>query len=63
MPSTFPASPLPGSDSRAAQPTWRAAIGAIVLGAALVFVAGFAQMSAIHNGAHDARHGAALPCH
>jgi cobalt transporter subunit CbtB len=63
MPSTSSASPLPSGDAHAVQPTWRAAIGAIVLGAVLVFVAGFAPAGAIHNGAHDARHGAALPCH
>lgn len=62
MPSTSPTLPLPGSDARV-RPTWRAAIGAILLGAVLVFIAGFAQTGAIHNGAHDARHGAALPCH
>jgi cobalt transporter subunit CbtB len=62
MPSISPALPLPGGDRRV-RPTRRAAIGAILLGAALVFIAGFAQTGAIHNGAHDARHGAALPCH
>jgi cobalt transporter subunit CbtB len=62
MPSTSRTLPVPSSDARV-RPTWRAAIGAIVLGAALVFIAGFAQMGAIHDGAHDARHGAALPCH
>lgn len=62
MPSISPALPLPCGNGRV-RPTWRAAIGAILLGAVLVFIAGFAQMGAIHNGAHDARHGAALPCH
>ncbi|HWD15362.1 MAG TPA: CbtB-domain containing protein [Casimicrobiaceae bacterium] len=62
MPSISPALPLPCGDRRV-RPTWRAAIGAILLGAVLVFIAGFAQTGAIHNGAHDARHGAALPCH
>jgi cobalt transporter subunit CbtB len=41
----------------------RTAIACAVLGAALVWLAGFSQMEALHNGAHDARHGAALPCH
>jgi len=62
MPSISPTLPLSGSDRRV-RPTWRAAIGAILLGAVLVFIAGFAQPGAIHNGAHDVRHGAALPCH
>ncbi|HET7135802.1 MAG TPA: CbtB domain-containing protein [Casimicrobiaceae bacterium] len=62
MPSNSRTLPVPIGDARP-WPTWRAAIGAIVLGAALVFIAGFAQTGAIHNGAHDARHGAALPCH
>ena len=60
MPNALPAA---GSEVSTRSAAWRAAIGAILLGAALVFVAGFAQMDAIHNGAHDARHDAALPCH
>ena len=63
MTSSSPTLPVQGSALPAQAPAWRAAIGAIVLGAALVFVAGFAQIGAIHDGAHDARHGAALPCH
>ena len=30
---------------------------------ALLFVVGFAQMSAVHNGAHDTRHANGFPCH
>jgi cobalt transporter subunit CbtB len=41
----------------------RTAIACAALGVALVWLAGFSQMEALHNGAHDARHGAALPCH
>ena len=41
----------------------RAAIACAAIGVALVWLAGFSQMEALHNGAHDARHGAALPCH
>jgi len=41
----------------------RNAIGAALLGAALIFVAGFLHAEAVHDGAHDARHSAALPCH
>jgi cobalt transporter subunit CbtB len=43
--------------------TVRTAIACTALGIALVWLAGFSQMEALHNGAHDARHGAALPCH
>jgi len=39
-----------------------AAIGAIALGALLVFAAGFAG-GAVHDDAHDTRHSHALPCH
>lgn len=43
--------------------TLRSAIACAAIGMALVWVAGFSQIEALHNGAHDARHGAALPCH
>ena len=36
---------------------------AVLLGVALVYLAGFAPLEAVHNGAHDARHSAVLPCH
>ena len=41
----------------------RNAIGAAFLGAVLIYVAGFLHAEAVHDGAHDARHSAALPCH
>ena len=41
----------------------RSAVAALLLGLALIFVVGFAPLSAIHNAAHDARHAAAFPCH
>ena len=40
-----------------------APLAAALLGAALLFLAGFSHMEAVHDGAHDARHSAALPCH
>ena len=40
-----------------------APLAAALLGLALVYLAGFAEVDALHNGAHDARHSAALPCH
>ena len=36
---------------------------AAVLGVLLLYLAGFAHVDVIHDGAHDARHSAALPCH
>jgi len=40
-----------------------AAIAAALLGALLIYLAGFSSMDVLHNGAHDARHAAGLPCH
>ncbi len=39
------------------------AIGAGILGALLVYFAGFSPIEAVHNAAHDTRHSAAFPCH
>ncbi len=39
------------------------ALGSCLLGAALIFLAGFAPVNALHNAAHDTRHSAAFPCH
>ena len=38
-------------------------LGAAVLGLALLFAAGFAQASVMHDTAHDQRHAMAFPCH
>ncbi|POY77567.1 cobalt transporter [Pseudomonas amygdali pv. morsprunorum] len=40
-----------------------AAISAALLGACLVYFAGFSHIAAVHNAAHDTRHSAAFPCH
>ena len=40
-----------------------APLAAALLGFALLYVAGFAHTEVVHDGAHDARHSAALPCH
>ncbi len=40
-----------------------AAIGASILGASLVYFAGFSHIEAVHNAAHDTRHSSAFPCH
>ena len=39
-------------------------IGFVALfGAALLFVAGHAQIAALHDAAHDIRHATGFPCH
>jgi cobalt transporter subunit CbtB len=40
-----------------------AALSAMLIGTALIFLVGFAPLSAVHNAAHDTRHSAAFPCH
>ncbi|MEP6998442.1 MAG: CbtB domain-containing protein [Betaproteobacteria bacterium] len=40
-----------------------ATLCAVVFGLVLLYVAGFAQTEALHNGAHDARHAAGFACH
>ncbi|HBO3525557.1 TPA: CbtB domain-containing protein [Pseudomonas aeruginosa] len=39
------------------------AIGAGLLGALLVYLAGFSHIDAVHNAAHDTRHSSGFPCH
>lgn len=36
---------------------------AFLLGAAIVYGAGFLQTSEVHNAAHDMRHSQGFPCH
>jgi cobalt transporter subunit CbtB len=36
---------------------------AFLLGAVILYGAGFAQASAVHNAAHDMRHSQGFPCH
>ena len=40
-----------------------AALPALLLGAFLVFTAGFAHPDRVHDAAHDTRHSYGLPCH
>jgi cobalt transporter subunit CbtB len=40
-----------------------AAITALVLGVGILFLAGFAWPSYLHNATHDTRHALGLPCH
>ncbi len=37
--------------------------GAALIGLALLFAAGFAQASVLHDTAHDMRHAMSFPCH
>jgi cobalt transporter subunit CbtB len=39
------------------------AVLAVVFGAFLIFGAGFAHPTTLHNAAHDGRHSFAFPCH
>lgn len=39
------------------------AMGAVLLGGALVLAVGFAPMPSVHNATHDTRHATAFPCH
>lgn len=39
------------------------AIFAFILGLALLYGVGFAGPAALHEAAHDSRHGLAFPCH
>jgi cobalt transporter subunit CbtB len=34
-----------------------------LMGASMVFLAGFAQSATLHDAAHDVRHAAGFPCH
>jgi cobalt transporter subunit CbtB len=36
---------------------------AFLLGVVILYGAGFAQVSAVHNAAHDMRHSQGFPCH
>ena len=38
-------------------------ISAALLGAILLYTAGFAEASVLHDAAHDTRHSMAFPCH
>ena len=41
----------------------QAIAAALLVGAFLVFGAGFADSAAMHSAAHDSRHSVAFPCH
>lgn len=39
------------------------ALVTVLGGIALLFLVGFVQIPAVHNGAHDTRHANGFPCH
>jgi cobalt transporter subunit CbtB len=39
------------------------AVLAVAFGLMLLYAAGFAKTTTLHNAAHDVRHSAAIPCH
>lgn len=41
----------------------QAIIAAALIGAFLIFGAGFANSAALHGATHDSRHSVAFPCH
>jgi cobalt transporter subunit CbtB len=49
--------------SRAAASRLPVAAAVFLMGAAFVFIAGFAQPELLHNAAHDIRHAMSFPCH
>lgn len=54
--------PTTQSAATAASPLPSIALS-VLLGVAMIFVAGFAQPEALHDAAHDVRHAAGFPCH
>ena len=57
-------SSIPSSVAQARNPSrFIAPFCAALIGLVLIYLAGFAQADALHDGAHDARHSAAFPCH
>ena len=46
-------------------PRERSVLAAVTLslGIGLVYLVGFAPLTAVHNAAHDVRHSSAFPCH
>lgn len=56
--STASTATTPVADSLALQRIIAAAIGAFIVG-----MVGFSQMSVAHNAGHDYRHSMAFPCH
>jgi cobalt transporter subunit CbtB len=57
---TSSTSTTPASNARE---RFTAALVALLLGAFLFLGVGFAPLPAVHDAAHDTRHGFAFPCH
>ena len=53
---------LLGARARLSSETLSIAFSAM-LGLGLIFVAGFAEATVVHDAAHDQRHAIAFPCH
>jgi len=58
---------LDNVDSQPRSTVWKDKVMPVLLasslGLVLLYGAAFAETSALHNAAHDARHSAAFPCH
>jgi len=54
---------LSATETQAADMSLVSILGAAALAMALLFAAGFAQASVMHDTAHDQRHAMAFPCH
>ena len=52
-------------DATISKTTWRPLqlAAAFLLGAVILYGAGFMNAAAVHNAAHDVRHSQAFPCH
>ena len=50
-------------EAKAADQGLLGVIGAVLLGTILLFSAGFAQATVMHDTSHDMRHAMAFPCH
>jgi cobalt transporter subunit CbtB len=57
-PATTSDSVLAGRISSALQACLAIALGTLIIG-----IAGFSQLDAVHNAAHDTRHSIGFPCH
>jgi len=60
---SLPATPTTGSADLTRARTTTVGAAALLIGLSMIFLVGFAPVSAVHNAAHDTRHSAAFPCH
>ena len=60
---TTQAKALAASDVKATDTATSAIVVALLAGALLLFVSGYAQATILHDAAHDQRHAMAFPCH